>query len=138
MTSKICKRCSKSKPLDNFRVTTNGVTTHCISCLDEKNARRAEHRERELANTVASLSSLDHFYLALGVAKENEDITHTIPFHSKGASGVQTVRVSSLGNDHLLTLDPSIKEGIEAYKTLTQQISKRCGDILGYQWRYDI
>ena len=38
MTSKICKRCSKSKPLDNFRVTTNGVTTHCISCLDEKNA----------------------------------------------------------------------------------------------------
>jgi len=91
MTSKICKRCSKSKPLDNFRVTTNGVTTHCISCLDEKNPRRAEHRERELANTVAPLSSLDHFYLALGVAKENEDITHTIPFHSKGASGVQTI-----------------------------------------------
>ena len=87
---------------------------------------------------MASLSLLDHFYLALGVTKENEDITHTIPFHSKGASGVQTVRVSSLGNDRLLTLDPSIKEGIEAYKTLTQQISKRCGDILGYQWRYDI
>ncbi len=40
---------------------------------------------------VASLSSLDHFYLALGVTKENEDITHTIPFHSKGASGVQTI-----------------------------------------------
>ena len=138
MTSKICKRCSKSKHLDNFRVTTNGVTTHCIFCLDEKNARRAEHRERELANTVASLSSLDHFYLVLGVAKENEDITHIIPFHSKGASGIQTVQVSSLGNDHLLTLDPSIKEGIEAYKTLTQQISKCCGDILGYQWRYDI
>ncbi len=93
----------------------------------------AHHHHHIIANTRQLLSS------ALEDAKENEALTHTIPFHSKAPlnSGVQTVQLSSLGNDNILNLDPATKEGANAFKTLAQRISQQCGDILGYRWRCD-
>ena len=55
--------------------------------------------------------------------------------HSKEPSGVHTVRISSLGNDNLLDLDPATDEGHDAFKTLALRIGEQCGDILGYRWR---
>ena len=84
--------------------------------------------------TLTSLPTLDDFYSTLEAAKENETLTHTVPFHSKGTPGVQTVKISSLGNEDLLELDPT-STGTEAFKALAERISQQCGDILGYRWR---
>ena len=137
MSSQKCTCCTKVKLLNEFCANGNGVTKCCIPCFDEENAQHAEHQWRELTTTITSLPTLDSFYLALEDAKENEALTHIIPFHSKEPSGIQTIQLSSLGNDNIFDLDPATKEGANAFKTLAQRISQQCGDILGYQWRCD-
>ena len=64
---------------------------------------------------------------------------HIIPFYSKTLShspGVQTVQVSSLGNDNVLDMDPTTKEDLEAFKFEAGRISHQCREILSYRWRY--
>ena len=93
----------------------------------------------ELAKTIESLLTLLNFYSALEATKEKEALMHIIPFHSKPLSdnhGVQTIRISSIGNDNMLDMDPSSKEDMETFKVEAGRISHQCGDILGYRWRY--
>ena len=139
MSSQKCSGCGQLKSLDQYRVTSKGLTGRCISCLDLLSMQKAVQRAAELAETLNSLPTIENFYSTLEVAKEDEALTHIIPFYSKPLSdghGVQTVRVSSLGNDNVLDMDPTTKEGLEAFKVEAGRISHQCREILSYRWRY--
>ncbi|KAF8325049.1 uncharacterized protein EI90DRAFT_3157113 [Cantharellus anzutake] len=69
----------------------------------------------------------------LEAAKEKEHHTHTIPFYSEG---VQFVRITTLGNDDILSVDPESHTGETAYRAQADAIGVQCRDILGYRWNY--
>ena len=105
MDTQNCGHCGQAKPFEAYNTNTTGLGTWCLSCLKPHNSRRAEQRPAKLAATIDSLPTLNDFYSTLEVAKENETLTHTVLFHSKGTPGVQTVKLSSLGNEESLELD---------------------------------
>ena len=131
MDTQNCGHCGQAKPFEAYNTNTTGLGTWCLSCLNPHNSHCAEQRAVKLVATIDSLLTLDDFYSTLEAAKENETL---VPFHSKGTPGVQTIKISSLGNEDLLELDPT-STGTEAFKALAERISQQCGDILGYRWR---
>ena len=141
MSSQKCIWCKKPQPLEHFCVKTSSITKTCEPCLEVDNAHAHANTLDTLADTLASMMTLNEFYSKLEAAKEEETHTHMIPFHSKGAAGgngVQFVRLTALGNDNMLDLNPELPEGTKAYRALADNISTQCSHILGYLWRYDL
>ena len=129
MASKECVSCHKSWPLDYFHPTIKGLTACCIPCLDIRKACSAEQWAKSLTKTVKRLLTLDSFYSALEAAKEEEPLTHTIPFYSKNQSdsnGVYTIQLASLGNNGVLDMDPATKKGIATFQTYAERIHHNC------------
>jgi len=134
MLSQKCSRCRQLKALDQYHTTPKGLTSRCISCLDLSKVHRAQQRTVELVKTIESLPTLLNFYSALEAAKEKEPLMHIIPFHSKPSldnHSVQTVQISSIGNDNMPYMDPSSKEDMETFKLEAGRISHQCGDMCG-------
>ena len=94
MLSQKCSSCGQLKSLDQYHVISKGLTGCCISCLDLISMQKAMWHAAELAETLNSLPTIENFYSTLEVAKEDEALTHIIPFYSKpllDGHGVQTV-----------------------------------------------
>ncbi|KAF8337362.1 uncharacterized protein EI90DRAFT_3287000 [Cantharellus anzutake] len=131
MSEKFCHRCRKTKGLDQFRPTRQGVSSACASCLDARQHRERAEAQDRILNTVKTLPTLEDFYAKLEAAKEEEYLSHTILFQ-----GAHFVRITSLGNENIVDAGPENDAGNEAYRTKADIISRQCEDILGYRWRY--
>src|SRR5258708_16404789 len=109
MSSKVCTRCQRSKPLDSFGTNKRGILSRCTSCSEEDRDRQARGKEALHIATLNAAVSLREFSQVLETLKDNEYRTNSITYGS--LKDVFDICLAFSG-DPATQLDPSMKTGL--------------------------